>query len=118
MTPQAEVDWVAKGAVTPVKNQKQCGSCWAFSTTGGLEGAYFIKNNKLVSFSEEELVQCDKKDDGCGGGNMDTAYAWIKTHKGLCTEKSYPYTSGSGLTGKCKLKKNKCQSVPGSAPTK
>jgi len=97
------IDWVAKGAVTPVKNQAQCGSCWAFSTTGSLEGAYQIASGKLVSLSEEDLVQCDHNgDQGCQGGLMDNAFGWIKQTGGICTEADYPYTSGSGITGTCK----------------
>jgi len=96
------VDWVTKGAVTPVKNQQQCGSCWAFSTTGSMEGAYQIATGKLQSFSEEDLVQCDHNgDQGCSGGLMDNAFEWIKSN-GICTEDAYPYTSGSGITGTCK----------------
>lgn len=95
------IDWVSKGAVTPVKNQQQCGSCWAFSTTGSLEGAYFLATSKLVSFSEEELVQCDETDTGCHGGLMDTAFEWVKSNA-LCTEEAYPYMSGGGTTGTCK----------------
>jgi len=96
------IDWVEKGAVTPVKNQQRCGSCWAFSTTGSMEGAYQIATGKLLSFSEEDLVQCDHNgDQGCQGGLMDNAFDWIKSN-GICTESSYPYTSGSGITGQCK----------------
>jgi len=99
--PAASVDWVSAGAVTPVKNQQQCGSCWAFSTTGSMEGAYQINTGNLVSFSEENLVQCDHNgDQGCSGGLMDNAFEWIQSN-GICTESSYPYTSGSGVTGTC-----------------
>ncbi|KAL1524679.1 hypothetical protein AB1Y20_019565 [Prymnesium parvum] len=98
----ASVDWVAKGAVTPVKNQQRCGSCWAFSTTGSVEGAYQIATGKLISLSEEDLVQCDHNgDQGCSGGLMDNAFEWIQENGGICTEQAYPYTSGSGTTGTC-----------------
>jgi len=96
------VDWVTKGAVTPIKNQGQCGSCWAFSTTGSFEGAYQIATGNLESFSEQQLVSCDKVDDGCSGGLMDNAFKWIKGNGGLCTESDYEYTSASGSTGTCK----------------
>ena len=75
-----DVDWVAGGAVTGVKDQGSCGSCWAFSTTGGLEGAYAVANNKDVltwdGLSEQQLVPCDTTDSGCNGGLMDTAFEW------------------------------------------
>jgi len=96
------IDWVSKGAVTPVKDQQRCGSCWAFSSTGALEGAYFVASGKLVSLSEEDLVQCDHDgDNGCQGGLMDNAFGWVKQN-GICTESDYPYTSGGGTTGSCK----------------
>jgi C1A family cysteine protease len=95
------VDWVAEGAVTPVKNQAKCGSCWAFSTTGSVEGAYQIASGKLVSLSEENLVECDHVDNGCHGGAMQNAFEWIKKN-GICTETDYPYSSGQGQTGDCK----------------
>jgi C1A family cysteine protease len=86
-----------------VKNQAQCGSCWAFSTTGGLEGAIFTKFGTLESLSEEELVQCDKVDAGCQGGSMESGFAFIKKSHGIASEKQYPYTkaTGGGKTGNC-----------------
>lgn len=100
--PSDAVDWVVKGAVTPVKNQQSCGSCWAFSTTGSVEGALQIATGTLLSLSEQQLVSCDHDgDQGCKGGSMDTAFGWIKEH-GICSETDYPYTSGMGITGSCK----------------
>merc|ERR1712151_214297 len=96
----SSVDWRTSGAVTPVKNQGQCGSCWSFSTTGALEGAWKISQGQLVSLSEEEFVQCDTGSNGCGGGSMQQAFSWAKTQN-LCTEDSYPYTSGGGTGGSC-----------------
>jgi len=96
------VDWTTKGAVTGVKNQGNCGSCWSFSATGALEGAYEIKYKDLQSFSEQNLVSCDNVDAGCNGGLMDNAFAWTKRNGGLCTESGYPYTSGTtGQDGTC-----------------
>lgn len=103
----ASVDWTAAGSVTPVKDQGQCGSCWSFSTTGALEGAYKNKYGTLLSFSEQNFVDCDTranggKDHGCNGGLMDNAFSWAKTNGGVCTEAAYPYTSGTTKTaGTC-----------------
>lgn len=86
------VDWRTKNAVTPVKNQGQCGSCWAFSTTGGLEGAYAIATGKLTSFSEQQIVDCSTKNEGCNGGDLPPAYDYV-VKNGIETEADYPYTA-------------------------
>lgn len=98
-----QVDWRKKGAVTHVKNQGQCGSCWSFSTTGGIEGAWFLAGHELVSVSEQEFVSCDQNDDGCNGGLMQNAYKWaISSWSGWVTsESAYPYVSGMGQVPAC-----------------
>lgn len=96
-----ELDWVSKGAVTGIKNQGSCGSCWAFSATGSLEGISKISYGNLQSFSEQQLMDCSSSYGtyGCNGGSTEGALNYT-AHNGITTEGSYPYR---GMKGSCMI---------------
>jgi len=96
-------DWRDVNAITSVRNQGGCGSCWAFSVTEELETAWYLAGNDIPSLSEQQLVSCDKVDQGCNGGTPPTAYLSIQVMHGLDSSAAYPYTSGSGNNSACKF---------------
>ncbi|KAG7476007.1 cathepsin K-like [Solea senegalensis] len=104
------VDYRKKGMVTPVKNQGSCGSCWAFSSAGALEGQLAKQTGQLVDLSPQNLVDCVTENDGCGGGYMTKAFAYVQQNGGIDSEEAYPYVgedqscryNSSGMAASCK----------------
>lgn len=96
----SSVNWVKAGAVTKVKDQGDCGGCWSFSATGGLEGANNIATGRLTSLAEQQFLDCDTSNSGCGGGLEYNGWSFFKSqNQAICTESSYPYR---GQNGACK----------------
>lgn len=100
------MDWRLKGALTPIKDQGQCGSCWAAAVTMAIESYSFLATTKLQELSYQQLTDCDTQSFGCDGGYAESAFDYVIAAGGIMTEAAYPYTSGdSGKTGTCKFKK-------------
>jgi len=106
-TPPNDIDWRTKGAVTPVKNQGQCGSCWDFAGVGTVETWHFVKTGELLNLSEQQVLDCSKGG-SCGGGMPEQALDW-GCRQGLCLTSEYPYTARQGSCKQCAAKSTKCQ---------
>ena len=99
-------DWRDQNVVAQVKDQGSCGSCWAFAAVGNLEGLYAIEKHVIVTFSEQQLVDCDTSDSGCNGGLMEYAFTWYKKNNGcVIPDSDYPY---KGVKQACKSDDSKC----------
>jgi len=109
--PPKKFDWRDTGKVTAVKDQQQCGSCWAFSTTENIESVWMIKkgitNSTMPALSPEQIVDCDTTDGGCNGGWPSMAMQYVIGAGGMMKDSDYPYTAGGGSAGQCVFDKTK-----------
>jgi len=105
ITDSSNQNWFNQGACTPVYNQGQCGSCWAFSATETIESYYQIQGNSLTQLSMEQIVDCDTTCNGCEGGMPSSAYTYVQSAGGIDSYSSYPYTAGGGQAGQCAFNK-------------
>jgi len=105
--PGAPINWNSRGVITPVKNQEQCGSCWAFSATETVESANLLAGKPLTIGAPQEIVDCDKNDDGCSGGDPREALSWVQQTGGLDMENCYPYR---GVNEQCQS--SRCAKSP------
>jgi len=104
----ASLDWSATGATTAVKDQGDCGSCWAYSATQGIESGLFMSTGKIMDLSEQQIISCDKTDGGCDGGDLPTAFDYVKSNGGIDTMQDYKDTSaGSAKNGQCNKNKQR-----------
>jgi C1A family cysteine protease len=106
----AKLDWSAQGATTAVKDQGQCGSCWAYSATEGIEAGLFMATGQLTKLSEQQIISCDKEDGGCDGGDLPTAFDYVQSNGGIDTQSNYPDDPKSynrGQDGKCNKQADK-----------
>jgi len=107
------VDWRDKGVVTPVKNQGKCGSCWTFSATGAMEGAWALKSGSLISLSEQQLIDCVTQDQGCNGGEMNDAFEYAIQYP-ICSDKQDPYEAKDDICERCNsnIQFTSCKNIP------